>query len=114
MHIATFTSLSFAFDPLIVWLAYKAAEDVAGLQPHWAVVAQLVFMFWTKVIKLIALFIRNPADLQNLPVSILFGWFHGGIKLWALFTLKMVFRVPVPFPNRTDVPPDFLGQPCRR
>ena len=55
-----------------------------------AVVAQLVFMLLTKVVKLIGLFIREPKDIGFLPISILFGYFHGWIKLYALLTLRMV------------------------
>lgn len=45
---------------------------------------------FTKVVKLIGLFVRNPSDIMFLPVSIIFGYFHGLIKLNALLTLKMV------------------------
>jgi hypothetical protein len=51
---------------------------------------QFVFMFaFTKVVKLVGLIVRNPSDILFLPVSIIFGYFHGLIKLYALFTLKM-------------------------
>ena len=55
---------------------------------------------FTKVVKLVGLLRRNPSDIMFLPVSIMFGYFHGLIKLYALFTLKEVnhqrpFR-PVP------------------
>lgn len=53
--------------------------------------AELVWMFgFTKVVKLVGLFRRNPRDLVYLPVSIAFGYFHSLIKLYALFTLDMV------------------------
>lgn len=45
---------------------------------------------FTKWVKLLGLFRRNPRDVVFLPVSILFGYFHGFIKLYALFTLNMV------------------------
>ena len=45
---------------------------------------------FTKVVKLVGLFRKNPSDLMFLPVSIVFGYFHGLIKLWALCTLKQV------------------------
>lgn len=45
---------------------------------------------FTKVVKLIGLFRRNPSDIIFLPLSIAFGYFHGLIKLYALFTLNMV------------------------
>jgi hypothetical protein len=50
----------------------------------------------TKVVKLAGLFRRNPSDIVFLPVSILFGYFHGLIKLWALFTLKQVCYESLP------------------
>lgn len=47
---------------------------------------------FTKVVKLVGLFRKNPRDIMFLPVSIIFGYFHGFIKLYALFTLKQVCR----------------------
>jgi hypothetical protein len=65
----------------------------------YAVWAQLVFMFaFTKVVKLMGLFKRNPSDVMFLPVSILFGYFHGLIKLYALATLNMVSCPTTPLP----------------
>jgi hypothetical protein len=49
---------------------------------------------FTKVVKLVGLFRRNPSDIMFLPVSILFGYFHGLIKLYALFTLNEVSHEP--------------------
>jgi len=45
---------------------------------------------FVKVVKLIGLFRRNPSDVMFLPVSIIFGYFHGLIKIYALCTLNMV------------------------
>jgi hypothetical protein len=51
----------------------------------------MAFMFgFTKVVKLVGLFRTNPSHIMSLPVSILFGYFHGLIKLYALFTLNEV------------------------
>lgn len=69
---------------------------------------------FTKVVKLMGLFLRNPTDIIYLPVSILFGYFHGLIKLYALITLNMVCTpliirgCPV-----TNTSLDVLGQPSR-
>lgn len=49
---------------------------------------------FTKVVKLLGLFLRRPSDLVFLPLSIAFGYFHGFIKLYALCTLNMVFISP--------------------
>ena len=90
LHIATFTSLAFVFDPLIVFAVYKWAQGAIPGYEWYAVGAQLAFLAVTKAVKLMGLFIRSPTDLIYLPVSILFGYFHGLIKLWALFSLRTV------------------------
>lgn len=89
LHIATFTSLSVLFDPLILILTFRAFRDLPNNGQFYCLYAQLAFMFWTKVIKLVGLFVREPTDIAFLPLSILFGYFHGFIKLWALATLRM-------------------------
>ena len=60
---------------------------------------------FTKVVKLMGLFRRNPGDIVFLPVSVLFGYFHGLIKLYALMTLNMVSRLPLP-PQASFAPAD--------
>jgi hypothetical protein len=47
-------------------------------------------MFISKFIKLLGHYIRYPVDILLLPVSILFGYFHGGIKMYAVLTLNVV------------------------
>lgn len=54
---------------------------------------------FTKVVKLVGLFRKNPSDIVYLPVSIVFGYFHGLIKLYALFTLKHVGFSQAPYPD---------------
>ncbi|EEY21251.1 conserved hypothetical protein [Verticillium alfalfae VaMs.102] len=91
LHIATFTSLAFVMDPFIIVALWKGTADWDPENRRIAFWAQIAFVFgFTKVVKLMGLFKRNPSDLVFLPASILFGWFHGLIKLYALFTLKMV------------------------
>jgi glycosyltransferase involved in cell wall biosynthesis len=89
LHIATFTSLSVAFDPLIIFLTIKATKNWSPAHQQIALGLQLSFMLFSKVIKLVGLFMREPADLVFLPVSIIFGYFHGFIKLYAMVTLRM-------------------------
>ncbi len=92
LHIATFTSLAFLFDPLLLFSCWWGTENWELKNRYILLGAEVVFMFcFTKVVKLVGLFRRNPSDIMFLPVSILFGYFHGLIKLWALFTLKEVF-----------------------
>lgn len=91
LHIATFTSLAFAMDPFIPFALWKATANFDPTTRQNLVIAQLVFVFgFTKIVKLWGLFRRNPSDILYLPLSIAFGYFHGLIKLYALFTLNMV------------------------
>ncbi len=103
MHFATFTSLSIAFDPLFILLTLRAFRDLPGNGQLNCLYAQLAFMFWTKVIKLVGLFVRDPTDILFLPLSILFGYFHGFIKMWAAVTLRMVCHVVFQFRPLSNV-----------
>ena len=42
------------------------------------------------MVKLVRLWWRHPQDLIFYPISVLFGYFHGLIKIYALLTLNMV------------------------
>jgi len=89
LHIATFTSLSFLFDPLIICLVFQSTSSWSSDEQKLALLTQLVFMGISKVVKLLGLFMREPYDIMYLPVSIMFGYFHGLIKLYALATLRI-------------------------
>jgi len=90
LHFATFTSLAFAIDPLLLASCWWATADWNMPSRQYAFWSQFVFMFaFTKVVKLMGLFRRNPSDIIFLPLSIVFGYFHGFIKLYALLTLNM-------------------------
>lgn len=89
LHIATFTSLAFVLDFLILAALWWGTEAWEPSNRTCALHAQLVFLAFSKVVKLVGLFRRHPADIIFLPVSIIFGYFHGLIKLYALFSLNM-------------------------
>ncbi|KAK4144782.1 glycosyltransferase [Dichotomopilus funicola] len=89
LHIATFTSLAFLVDPLLLFSCWWGTANWDPSNRRVLLAAEIAFMFgFTKVVKLVGLFRKNPSDIVFLPVSVLFGYFHGLIKLWALFTLK--------------------------
>lgn len=97
LHIATFTSLAILVDPLLLISLWKGTADWDMQSRRRVFWAQVIFMFgYTKVIKLVGLFRRNPRDIVYLPVSIIFGYLHGFIKLYALFTLRMVWPRQIP------------------
>lgn len=55
----------------------------------WGVLLGLMLI--SKIIKLLGHFIRYPVDFVFLPLSILFGYFHGlVIKPYAMMTLDVV------------------------
>lgn len=73
---------------------------------------------FTKVVKLMGLFRRNPGDVVFLPLSIVFGYFHGLVKLYALYTLNMVSFGSCRWVGRAcscaDANADLVGQPGGR
>ncbi|KAJ2903098.1 glycosyltransferase family 2 [Zalerion maritima] len=90
LHLATFTSLAFLTDPMFLaslWWVSADWDPTLRRRVWWS---QFIFMFaFTKVVKLVGLFRKNPHDIMYLPISIVFGYIHGFIKLYALFTLNM-------------------------
>lgn len=48
------------------------------------------WIFTSKWIKLLGHYLRYPVDVLLLPISILFGYFHGAIKMYAVMTLNVV------------------------
>lgn len=46
-----------------------------------------VFLFFTKVVKLIPHFMAYPSDMVYIPLSILFSYAHGFINIYALCTM---------------------------
>ncbi|KOS19143.1 Hyaluronan synthase 2 [Escovopsis weberi] len=90
LHFATFTSLAFVVDPFLLASCWWATEDWDYEYRQYAFWTHFAFMFgFTKFVKLKGLLMRNPSDIFFVPISIIFGYFHGLIKLYALFTLNM-------------------------
>lgn len=79
----------------LVAFCWKGTESWDEGSRTLALKALLVWMFISKFIKLVGHYIRYPSDVILLPVSILFGYFHGLIKLYAACTLSVVCPEPV-------------------
>lgn len=117
MQLTTLSPPAFIGDALLwLFLLWGIAEWPAD-QRQVAIYCLLGWMTFSKFIKLITHFIRYPVDILLWPVSILFGWFHGLIKVYALVTLSEVssshYQALQP---KTDTNPDHMGKPsrCRR
>lgn len=77
-------------DALLIWFLYLATADWPVAQAKVAMCALAGWMVFSKFIKLITHFVRYPVDILLWPISVFFGWFHGGIKYYALATLSEV------------------------
>lgn len=77
-------------DLALLYFVHRATFFWTAEDRYLAMILLLGWMIFSKFIKLITHFIRYPVDIILLPVSILFGWFHGAIKMYALFTLSEV------------------------
>lgn len=74
-----------------LWLLLVWGTNEWGSEDRWtAYYALAAWMIVSKFIKLISHFIRYPVDILLWPVSVIFGWCHGIIKLHAMGTLNEV------------------------
>lgn len=90
VHLTTLSPPAFVGDGMLVWLLWKASQGWPEKHQQLAIYALLLWMFLSKFLKNLGHYIRYPADFLLLPVSIIFGWFHGLIKLYAMVTLDVV------------------------
>lgn len=77
-------------DALLWLFLYWGIQDWPTDSARVAIWSFLAWMTFSKFIKLVTHFVRYPIDIFLWPVSILFGWFHGLIKYYALMTLSVV------------------------
>ncbi|KAI1932543.1 hypothetical protein LOZ66_006838 [Ophidiomyces ophidiicola] len=75
-------------DGMLVWLCHKATKADRASNRR-LLTLLLLWMFITKCVKFLGYFQRNPIDTFLLPLSVLFGYAHGAIKLYALCTLHV-------------------------
>lgn len=92
MFMTTLNPPAFAIDAALLILLYFGAAEYGRTVQVTAMTYLAVFMFVSKFIKNLDHYLHYPEDLLLVPCSILFGWFHGFIKLYALFTINVVSR----------------------
>lgn len=90
VFLTTLSPPAFIGDLSLILLLYKGTEGWSGETRSRAIQLLLLWMFVSKFIKLLGHYVRYPADFLLLPVSILFGYFHGIIKVYAGLTLNVV------------------------
>ncbi|KAI9792143.1 MAG: hypothetical protein M1833_001257 [Piccolia ochrophora] len=89
LHLATLSPPAFIGDCLLLFLCYQATQTYDDEVQAWALGLLAFWMIITKFLKLVGHFIRYPEDVMLLPVSILFGYLHGFIKVYAFLTLDV-------------------------
>jgi hypothetical protein len=90
VHLTTVSPPALLGDMALVYLFDRATMQW-DKDTRWVSMWMLIgWMLTTKFIKLLGHYLRYPADIFLLPVSILFGYFHGAIKMYAVLTLNVV------------------------
>lgn len=126
VHLTTLAPPALMGDLTLLWLLWMATADWPANSA--AVALQLLggWMFVSKFVKLLGHYGRYPVDFVLLPVSILFGWFHGAIKYYAGWTLHETTwgsragadaqdaqahrMTKIDEPRRQDAPPHHLAK----
>lgn len=90
VHLTTLSPPALLGDLLLVWLCHKATITWGDAAHARAMMALGLWMFTSKWIKLLGHYIRYPVDVLLLPVSVIFGYLHGAIKMYAVMTLNVV------------------------
>ncbi|KAI9845447.1 MAG: hypothetical protein M1838_001728 [Thelocarpon superellum] len=74
------------YDFVLLYSLWYATESWTMVNRSTAVTYLVVWMIIAKAIKLIPHFCNFPRDIYYLPASIIFGYLHGFINVYALFT----------------------------
>lgn len=87
----TITAWALPMDLFMIFSSYQASYAWSPEHRTTLFICLLVWIFlFSKTVKLWDHFLRYPTDVVFIPVYIAFGYFHGLIKLWGLFTLSEV------------------------
>ena len=90
MQVTTLSPPAIVGDTALWWFLWQGTADWPVERAQKVFYFLLAWMTFSKFVKLITHFVRYPVDIFLWPVSILFGWFHGAIKYYALATLSEV------------------------
>lgn len=90
VYLTTLSPPAIVGDIALVVFLTKGTESWDETSRTYAIRGLYTWMFISKFIKLLGHYIRYPVDFILLPVSILFGYLHGLIKVYAAWTLNVV------------------------
>ncbi|KAL9057331.1 MAG: hypothetical protein Q9162_002405 [Coniocarpon cinnabarinum] len=89
VHLTTLTAWALPIELLLFGLLWQGTESWDPAPRLNAMLTLASWVFLTKWIKLLGHYIRYPIDIFFLPLSIAFGYLHGLLKLYAMFTLNV-------------------------
>ena len=90
VHLTTLSHWAILWDALLVYSYFRLAESWDDDTRAFGLALLTGWMLMSKFLKLLGHYIRYPVDFLLLPVSILFGYFHGLIKGYAMLSLNVV------------------------
>ncbi|KAG5296545.1 polysaccharide synthase Cps1 [Histoplasma ohiense] len=99
VFLTTISQLALLTDTCLIWLCHTMTMSNPTLHTWWLGVL-LIWMIFTKFIKLSGHYRRRPLDCLLFPVSALFGYVHCFIKMYALFSLHEVQVIFFSFSGR--------------
>jgi cellulose synthase/poly-beta-1,6-N-acetylglucosamine synthase-like glycosyltransferase len=90
-----------------IGFAYLLSKILAPCSPETQSLCWILFLLWvlfTKLVRLIPHMMRHPSDLVWMPALILFGYFHSLLNIYALCTLTTTAwgGKDIPALNKTD------------
>lgn len=82
IFITSFSNFALFYDMALMYTLSQTAfgDSWLGLS------LMALWIFWSKMVKLIPHFVRCPQDIQLIPTYLFFAYWHSFIKLYALFT----------------------------
>ncbi|KAI0468898.1 putative polysaccharide synthase Cps1 [Xylaria cf. heliscus] len=87
IYIGQFQTPAILVDGLMFWLLSSSLTNASSCITYRAYVSLGVWIFFTKIVKLIPHFWDHPSDIKFIPLSILFSYLHGALNLYAACTL---------------------------
>lgn len=90
VYLTTVFHWAIVWDALLIYLYFDMARCWQDGARDVGLAVLAGWMFSSKFVKLLGHYIRYPGDSLLLPVSILFGYFHGFIKGYAMLSLNVV------------------------
>ncbi|KAL8987990.1 MAG: hypothetical protein Q9177_002872 [Variospora cf. flavescens] len=89
VYLTTVSHWAFIWDLLLIYLYLDVARSWQSDSRDLGLAMLAGWMVSSKFLKLLGHYIRYPGDFLLLPVSIVFGYFHGFIKGYAMLSLNV-------------------------